>query len=644
MNAGFRRSPGTDVFRLFADGKPIAEIVPQAHCTDSFTQLEDGVWYWQRRSDTPVSEMRMELLRTTEVTFTMIPGVSYNGNGWGDSAEYVGGTDGGIPWTFVWHRCTIPACTYTEADDISLALLADPSERASCSLWSDGSGTARHALVWPEQEGPRVLMRHEWAPPFRGTMEPRTEFRALIVLSNGGRARQRYEKLLTFAWKRFSHPLRPSMPAADLYRYTLAFFKSLWTHEPSGFCAFNRGLDWNSKTCYYEKRTSIRYEIGWVGQNALLSCILLEDYLKTGDTECRDKAILTLDSWIRCAVLPNGLMRVKFDGDPAASTPPDTRAYMPELASQNGHRVFPIDACNLGGAASGLFEAADLAEKAGVPRPEYRETALGICRFVVRHQSPDGAFAKSWNDDGSVQSQNGSVGSFLICPLLTAYQRTTEPEFLESAKAAFDFYYGEFDRNGFTTAGALDTYCIDKESASPLLAAALALYAQTRDAALLQKAQNVAWYLCTWMMHYRVEYSKDTVCGQIGYDTFGMTAVSTAHNAIDQYAVHDVLSFFKLAELTGNSIWQRYALAFWCSTTQLVSDGTLSIAGHVRPAGSQDEAVYHTRWSRRTLGPYQPTQWLVAWSGAFRMDILRKCPDWRILDCGTAAEPQEVRE
>ena len=215
---------------------------------------------------------------------------------------------------------------------------------------------------------------------------------------------------------------------------------------------------------------------------------------------------------------------------------------------------------------------------------------------------------------------------------------------MESAKAAFDFYYGEFDRNGFTTAGALDTYCIDKESASPLLAAALALYAQTRDAALLQKAQNVAWYLCTWMMHYRVEYSKDTVCGQIGYDTFGMTAVSTAHNAIDQYAVHDVLSFFKLAELTGNSIWQRYALAFWCSTTQLVSDGTLSVAGHVRPAGSQDEAVYHTRWSRRTLGPYQPTQWLVAWPGAFRMDILRKCPDWRILDCGTAAEPQEVRE
>ena len=100
MNAGFRRSPGTDVFRLFADGKPIAEIVPQAHCTDSFTQLEDGVLYWQRRSDTPVSEMRMELLRSTEVTFTMIPGVSYNGNGWGDSAEYVGGTDGGIPCTF----------------------------------------------------------------------------------------------------------------------------------------------------------------------------------------------------------------------------------------------------------------------------------------------------------------------------------------------------------------------------------------------------------------------------------------------------------------------------------------------------------------------------------------------------------------
>lgn len=69
-------------------------------------------------------------------------------------------------------------------------------------------------------------------------------------------------------------------------------------------------------------------------------------------------------------------------------------------------------------------------------------------------------------------------------------------------------------------------------------------------------------------------------------------------------------------------------------TPRLVSGGTLSVAGRVRPAGSQDEAVYHTRWSRRTLGPYQPTQWLVAWPGAFRMDILRKTRSWDMLDRG----------
>ena len=140
-------------------------------------------------------------------------------------------------------------------------------------------------------------------------------------------------------------------------------------------------------------------------------------------------------------------------------------------------------------------------------------------------------------------------------------------------------------------------------------------------------------------MHYSVDYPEDTVLGNIHYDTFGMTAVSTAHNAIDQYALHDVLSLLDLARYTGNDQWRQRTLAIWCSTSQLVSDGTLCIAGRVRPAGSQDEAVFHTRWARPTLGPFQPTQWLVAWPSAFRMEILRNYPEWDVLDKGLDLQP-----
>ena len=628
------------------DGEEVLlSILPRQDCEDRLTPLEDGAFLWERHAFRPVSDMRMEFETKEPAEFTMIPAVSYNGNGWGDSPEYLGDRDGEVPWTFAAHRCTLPACTYSEWGNWSAALLAEGDDAVSCSQWRE-NGHTRHALIWPEQEGPRVLMRHYWEGPYMGKMEPRSDFHGIIYVSRGGAPKRRYRPLLDFAWRFYGHPLRPSLPARDLYRFSIAYLKSLWTAEKGGFCAFNRGLQWYPSTCYFAKRDELQYEIGWVGQNASICCALLWEYLRTGDADARDKAISVLDSWVKYARLPNGLMLIKFDKAP--QSPPDAltengepeeradTTYMPETAMyRNGVREFHIDACNLGGAAQGFFEAEELAEKAGVRRPEYREMAMGICDFARRAQKSSGAFAKSWNREGKITREGGTVGCFLIPPMLTAYRLTGDAGYLDSARRAFAFYYQELDENGFTTAGALDTYCIDKESASPLLAAALALYNVTKESKYLEQAENIGWYLNTWMMHNTVSYSDDTVLGQIGYDTLGMTAVSTAHNAIDQYALHDVLSYLELAEATKNPQWKERAMAIWCSTTQLVSDGTLCIAGRVRPAGSQDEAVFHTRWGRKTLKPFQPSQWLVAWPCAFRMEILRRLDDWSELDQGS---------
>lgn len=647
-NLGFDKKGSTWV--LLKDGEEILTILPMANARDSFTEIEPGAWLWERHTEKPVDQMRMEFDTAYKANYTMIPGVSYNGNGWGDSPEYVGQTYNGEPWTFAWHRCTIPACTYSEGTNWATALMGLDDDEMSCSQWTV-NGQTRHALLWPEQEGPKILMRHYWTEAFMGTMEPRTEFKAVITAFPVKMPRKQSRTLLDFAWRYYAHPLKPLMEPEQLYKYGIAYIKTLWTKEKSGFVAFNRGLQWYTNTCYYAKRNEIQYEIGWVGQNASISNALLWEYLKSGDRDALEKALSVLDSWIKYAKLSNGLMLIKFDGAPL-TTPEEVSikgdtangdeaeeradtTYMPEVARYiGGVREFPIDACNLGGAAQHYFEAAKLAEQAGYPRPEYIELALGICDFAVRVQKPDGALAKSWNRDGSISREGGTIGCFLVPPLLNAYQVTGEEKYLKSAMRAFDFYYKDIEEYGFTTAGALDTYCIDKESSSPLLGAALSLYRVTREKEYIEKAENIGWYLNTWMMHYTVKYPKDTVLGEIGYDTMGMTVVSTAHNAIDQYALHDFLSFMELAELTGNKQWQERAMAIWCSTTQLVSDGTLCIAGRVRPAGSQDEAVFHTRWARPTLGPYNPTQWLVAWPCAFRMEILRYMSDWSVFKKG----------
>ncbi len=159
----------------------------------------------------------------------------------------------------------------------------------------------------------------------------------------------------------------------------------------------------------------------------------------------------------------------------------------------------------------------------------------------------------------------------------------------------------------------------------------------TGDKKYVAAAEKIAWYLCTWMMHFTVKYPADSLLGKMGYDTFGSTSVSTAHQALDQYALRDVLSFFRLYELTGNVQWRERALAFWCNACQCISDGTQYINGRLRPAGAQDEAIFHTRWGRYGVPPFGPSQWLPAWPCAYRLENLRWHPDWSIFDEGLQA-------
>jgi hypothetical protein len=237
-----------------------------------------------------------------------------------------------------------------------------------------------------------------------------------------------------------------------------------------------------------------------------------------------------------------------------------------------------------------------------------------------------------------VIKDDGTVGCFLIDPVLRAYEKTGDEKYLNSAKRAFDFYYQGLELNGFTTAGALDTYCIDKESSSPLLSAALGLYRITKDARYVDCAETTAWYLSTWMMHFTVKYPKGSVLDEIKYDTLGATSVSTAHTVVDQYGLHDVLSFLTLAELTGRDQWRERALALWYAASQLISDGTLIVKGRLRPAGSQDEAVIQTRWRRPNTGFFTPIEWWTpAWPCAFRMETLRFLADWSVLEKGITA-------
>jgi len=639
-------------YAIAVEGKEYAFIPSIDGVTDTFKEIETGAWKWYRHTKTPVDRMRMEMILLGEPTFTMIPAVSYNGNGWGDTPEYVGDrAEDGTPWTFASHRVTIPACTYSENEHVSIALMAEPNSNSACSLYKVDDGE-KHVLIFPEEEKPKTLHRHFWGEPFEGTMEPQSDFEGVILVIPSDGTRHRYRGLLDFAWRYYGHEIRSPKSTAELYRLSIAFAHYLLQKERDGFIAFTRGAQWHPDFNGYKKREH-NYELGWVGQNASFANAFIYDYIVNGNKENLEIAIQVQDAWLKHGTpgknflsahinykgsnpyenLPLETMRQE-DADPWIFGECNFEILLDMIGKTHKESARAHDACNLGTGAEGYFEAYDLLKKVGIDKPEYLKAAFDTCDFALESQDANGCFAKSWDKEGNVVSKRGTIGCFLILPILTAYKKTGEKKYLDAAVRAFDFYYEELEREGFTTAGALDTYSIDKESSSPLLRDALGLYEATGDRAYVDKAEKIAWYLCTWMMHYTVNYSESCIVSQLHYDTFGSTSVSTPHQALDQYALRDVVSFLKLYEITDYVQWKERAIAFWCNASQGVSDGTLVINGRLRPAGSQDEAICHTRWSRHTTKPFSPTQWLAAWPCAFRLENLRWIKDLSVLDEG----------
>lgn len=593
------------------DGEWIATLLRAEGCEDALT-IDGEALFWRRVCAAPAARMEMAVKTRFVPVHTMVPAVSYDGNAFGTDHEYKGYSENGVAYTFAGHRTAIPAATASWNDRVSLALCASDGDNVSGSLLPDDSGTL-HRVLWPEIEEPRVLHAHSWAEAYRGEMEPRSEFTARLFIGDG--VELAWRMMLRDAWARGDRDEAPCLEAAEVWRRGVSYAKRLYTEEDDGMKAFSIGFTWNGSA--WVKRDKMKYEIGWCGQNASLAVSLLHQALMHDDDEAMRMGFSVLDSWLHRARSEQGFLLTRYD-------PPG----------------LPIDAVNLGNAGVQFFDAWHISKRLYRERPEYRDAALEICDFAMERQQPDGLIGVSWNQDGTANNLTGTAGGFLILPLARAFLETGEARYKDAAERAFHYYYNEFNKNGYGTAGALDTYCIDKESVIPLLKGALLLHRATGAEGYLKCAEAAAYYLSTWQWHHTVKYPEDAVLAVMGYDTFGGTAVSTSHHHIDPFALSYVTELVELSRLTGDPQWERRALAIWSNGVQCISDGTLRIKGKAeRPEGSQDEGYLHTRWGDFGVddGYFSVSQWLVAWPGAFRLETLRGDLSWAFLNNKTRA-------
>lgn len=586
---------------------------------DKFHEISNGVFEWTRsiligKDAGDYQNLQMGIKINDLVDFYMIPGVNYNGNPWGDGKEPKGLSLGDEPWKFGYHRSGVPGGMYCQNKKFAIGMWGNPESdlHFSCFMTMDEENKLSMNLQFPEQEGPIIYCardQYEEKEYLESSLHntDRVQLKATIVVCDREKEYD-YAKFLSTAWKYFKEEAEPIKNKEEIWGLGLDFIRNSAYFKDEDFCGFCMGLTWNG-TQWIQKRDFL--EIGWVGQNASLAVSLIYHSAIYGDAHALEMGLDILDCWIKHAVLPNGLFRCRFD-------------QILKFGDDVDNKEERNDAANLYSVVDEYLDAYQRLKEMGIERDNYKEVALNLCDFMVSVQQVSGKVGKAWYNDGTCSDEEGTIGCYIGKAFCIAYGLTGKEDYLTAAKKSFQFYYGEFITNGFTTAGALDTYCIDKESAAPLLSMSLQLYQCTNEDHYLDKAVMVSNYLATWLYHYNIDFSKRTLLGQMNYKTRGGTAVSVQHHHIDCYGLVFYEDWILLSQLTGDGIWKERATSMWCNSLHNISDGKLTIKGQRRPRGSQDEGFLQTRWHTKKGEYFGVSEWLVVWNTAFRLKILRK--------------------
>ena len=576
---------------------------------------EDGLFRIKRRITNISSATRkiQTIFRISplfEVGKYLIPCVSFNGNEFGGGKEPKGLEKDGEKWVFAYDRTSIPSCTLTENKDSFCALFVSDESKASlessCSI-SKVNGCFRQEIYHPVIEAPKTYCRRDgYSDRYESfiALESGESFECTFYVMVGTPKWENYgmSNVLDAASDLFGDNGCIKIPdKTSIWKNSITFAESLVT-DYKGKKGFIIGFLPDGKGGF-EYRKDNFFQLGWCGQNILFSRMFIEDFIRYGNREHLDTALEILDTRIKYCTAECGL-----------------------LASQLKHfecmDTAKTDTCNAGYGAYELLRCYEQLKEIGIDKPEYLKTAKAACDFFCENYSDAYGFGKEWSLKGECLQKDGSIGAFVICPLVKVYRMTGEKTYLDAAEKAMKFYV-ERDLDNFCfTAGALDTCCVDKETSAPFIISSILLYEATRKEIYIEYARKAAYYFTSWMFHYEPLYDETSDVSRYGVYIKGLTSVSAQHHHLDMYAALIVPYLRKLAEYSSDRNWNARAEIMWRAVLQFIGDGELKIHGVVRPVGSQNEAVFQCNWGFPPGGKGQLNDWLVAWPCAFRLSVL----------------------
>lgn len=555
-------------------------------------------------------------------TSYMIPSVSYNGNHAGGGKEPKGLGLNGQPWFYSYERTSLPGATFSENNQFCAGLMAAACDmdslKCACSLDRQGDFFI-HSLAWPPRETPLTYSdTDEYGPAVVRELElqPGCSFKTTFFIYAAAIDVPRTGWFKAYDEALALYPLDTSMRFSSdkAWQLGIRYLKQqLWVDDGK-FTGFSIGLlpggvhSRGQQSKQWKQRLARKYEIGWAGQNFSNALLMICDFIYHGNAESLDMGERCISRWCETARASNGLFHVMYDD------------------VLDGRENPVLDTCNLGWGALQAMNAWSVCQSIGREHADWLDMGIRCCDFFVDAWKRHGTFGTAWRLDGNLVERGATAGAFMLPALIKAYRLTGKEEYLRTATEAFAHYSRDLDAMA-CAGGALDTCCIDAETAWSLFGPALDLYEITGGKEYLSEAVKAAYYTLSWVFHFNIPADTGSDFEQHGFKSAGASGVSTQHHHLHYGALYYVSDWIRLGRITGDERWIKRARLVWGGSLNAISDGALSVHGMVRPEGSENEAFMQCNWGTGENGgvKHYMNDWLVVWPCTFRLLNLTGC-------------------